>query len=41
MADFILGRLKFQFKGDWVTGTAYIKDDVERSVSHPTPPRSR
>ena len=30
MADFILGRLKFHFKGDWVTGTAYIKDDVVR-----------
>ena len=30
MADFILGRLKFHFKGDWVTATAYIKDDVVR-----------
>ena len=28
MADFILGRLKFHFKGAWTTGTAYIKDDV-------------
>ena len=28
MADFILGRIKFQFQGSWLTGTAYIKDDV-------------
>jgi len=28
MADFILGRLKFHFKGAWTTSTAYIKDDV-------------
>jgi len=28
MADFILGRLKFKWKGDWVTGTAYIIDDI-------------
>ena len=28
MADFVLGRLKFHFKGSWTTGTAYIKDDV-------------
>lgn len=28
MADFILGRIKFQFQGPWTTGTAYIKDDV-------------
>ena len=28
MADFILGRLKFHFKGAWTTATAYIKDDV-------------
>ena len=27
MADFVLGRLKFHFKGSWTT-TAYIKDDV-------------
>jgi len=27
MADFVLGRLRFHFKGDWVTGTVYIKDD--------------
>ena len=30
MADFILGRLKFHFKGDWATTTVYIKDDVVR-----------
>ena len=30
MADFILGRLKFHFKGDWATSTVYIKDDVVR-----------
>ena len=28
MADFILGRLKFKWKGDWVTSTAYIIDDI-------------
>ena len=28
MADFVLGRLKFTFLGPWVTGYAYIKDDV-------------
>lgn len=28
MADFILGRLKFKWKGDWVTGTSYIVDDI-------------
>ena len=28
MADFILGRLKFKWKGPWVTGTAYIIDDI-------------
>jgi hypothetical protein len=28
MADFVLGRLKFHFKGSWTTSTAYIKDDV-------------
>jgi hypothetical protein len=30
MADFILGRIKFHFVGDWVTGYSYIKDDVVR-----------
>ena len=30
MADFVLGRLKFVWKGDWVTGTSYIADDVVR-----------
>lgn len=28
MVDFVLGRLKFKFQGDWVTSTAYIKDDI-------------
>lgn len=28
MADFILGRIKFQFQGAWTTGATYIKDDV-------------
>ena len=28
MADFVLGRLKFKFKGTWTASTAYIKDDV-------------
>ena len=28
MADFILGRLKFKWRGDWTVSTAYIKDDI-------------
>ena len=28
MADFVLGRLKFVWKGDWATSTAFIVDDV-------------
>ena len=28
MADFILGRLKFKWKGDWVTAPQYIIDDI-------------
>ena len=28
MADFILGRLKFKWKGDWVTASQYIIDDI-------------
>lgn len=28
MADFNLGRLKFVWKGNWTTSTAYIKDDI-------------
>ena len=28
MADFKLGRLKFVWKGAWVTATAYVKDDI-------------
>ena len=30
MADFKLGRLKFVWKGDWTTATAYVKDDIVR-----------
>jgi len=28
MADFLLGRLKFVWQGNWATGTAYVKDDI-------------
>ena len=28
MADFVLGRLKFKWRGDWAQTTAYIKDDI-------------
>ena len=28
MADFVLGRIKFVWKGDWASSTAYIADDV-------------
>ena len=28
MADFVLGRLKFNWRGNWATTTAYIKDDI-------------
>ena len=31
MADFNLGRLKFNWKGAWTTATAYVKDDVVRN----------
>jgi chitodextrinase len=27
MADFVLGRIRFQFKGEWTAATSYIKDD--------------
>jgi len=30
MAEFLLGRIKFVWKGNWTTGTAYVKDDVVR-----------
>jgi len=30
MAEFKLGRIRFVWKGDWVTGTIYYKDDVVR-----------
>ena len=28
MAEFKLGRIRFVWKGAWVTGTTYYKDDV-------------
>ena len=28
MADFVLGRLKFKWRGDWQQDIAYIKDDI-------------
>ena len=28
MADFILGRLKFNWRGNWTVSTSYIKDDI-------------
>jgi len=28
MADFVLGRIKFVWKGDWATTTTYVVDDV-------------
>ena len=28
MADFVLGRIKFVWKGDWTATTAYLADDV-------------
>lgn len=28
MVDFVLGRLRFKFKGDWTVSTAYLRDDV-------------
>lgn len=28
MAELVLGRLKFHWKGDWTPSTAFIKDDV-------------
>ena len=30
MAEFKLERFKYTWKGDWVTGTAYKRDDVIR-----------
>jgi hypothetical protein len=30
MAEFNLGRLRFVWKGEWQTGTAYLRDDVVR-----------
>ena len=28
MADFVLGRLKFKWRGDWAQSTAYLIDDI-------------
>jgi hypothetical protein len=28
MADFVLGRLKFKWRGDWTASTAYLIDDI-------------
>ena len=28
MAEYILGRIKFVYQGDWTTGTKYIADDI-------------
>ena len=28
MADFKLGRIKFKWRGDWATTTAYVVDDI-------------
>ena len=28
MADFRIGRLKFKWRGDWSTSTAYLIDDI-------------
>ena len=28
MADFVLGRLKFVYKGNWTTSTALTTDDI-------------
>ncbi len=30
MADFVLGRIKFVWKGAWAASTSYIADDVVR-----------
>ena len=28
MADFVLGRLKFKWRGDWAVSTAYLIEDI-------------
>ena len=28
MADFVLGRIKFKWRGDWSTSTAFLIDDI-------------
>jgi len=30
MADFKLGRIKFKWRGDWATSTAYVVDDIAK-----------
>ena len=30
MADFVLGRLKFKWRGDWAVSTAYLIDDIAK-----------
>ena len=30
MAEFKLGRIRFVWKGEWISGTSYLKDDVVR-----------
>ena len=30
MAEFKLGRIRFIWKGDWITATTYYKDDIVR-----------
>ena len=30
MADFKIDRIRFRWRGDWVAGTSYIKDDIVR-----------
>ena len=32
MADFRLGRLKFNWRGDWTVATAYVIDDIVKLV---------
>ena len=30
MADFKIDRIRFKWKGDWLAGTQYVKDDIVR-----------
>src|SRR6056300_1108966 len=34
MADFVLGRLKFKWRGDWSASTAYLIDDIVKYVGN-------